>query len=258
MLSKLLKYEFKATGRVILPLFGALLLLSVISRLFISLRFEAPMVIGIALTVIMIISIFVITFIITLQRFYKNLLTNEGYLMFTLPVSADQLIWSKLIAAFVWNLVSILVVGLAIVIMAVTEFRFSDIIREIVRFLQEVHIAGVQLGVYILEFILASVASLLSSILFFYGCMSCSLLFNKNRVLFSFVAFLVFYTVGQILSAIVVSIVMATGLPDFFAHMNPYAVIHTAQLGVLALNVLIGAFFYFLSRYMLKNKLNLE
>lgn len=258
MLSKLLKYEFKATGRVIVPLFGALLLLSVISRLFISLRFEAPMVIGIALTVIMIISIFVITFIITLQRFYKNLLTNEGYLMFTLPVSADQLIWSKLIVAFVWNLVSILVVGIAIAIMAVTEFRFSDIIREIIQFLQEAQIAGVQLGVYIVEFILASVASLLSSILFFYGCMSCSLLFNKNRVLFSFVAFLVFYTVGQILSAIVVSIVMTTGLPEFFSQMHPYAVIHTAQLGVLALNVLVGAFFYFLSRYMLKNKLNLE
>ena len=37
-----------------------------------------------------IIAAFVITLIVIIQRFYKNLLTDEGYLMFTLPVKAHS------------------------------------------------------------------------------------------------------------------------------------------------------------------------
>ena len=45
-----------------------------------------------------------------LQRFYKNLLSGEGYLMHTLPVRPWQHIASKLIAAVVWTVLSFFVV----------------------------------------------------------------------------------------------------------------------------------------------------
>ena len=109
MLGKLMKYEFKATARIFLPMFAALLVVSLVSRIFITLRVETPMAIGIALSVIMIIAVCVITLIITLQRFYKNLLTNEGYLMFTLPVKTDSIIWSKMIVATIWSILSLII-----------------------------------------------------------------------------------------------------------------------------------------------------
>jgi type IV secretory pathway VirB3-like protein len=92
MLGKLLKYEFKATSRIFLPMFGALLIVAAFSRLFMSLSFDVPSVIGVTVSVIMIIGIIVMTFLLTIQRFNKNLLGSEGYLMFTLPVSTDRLI----------------------------------------------------------------------------------------------------------------------------------------------------------------------
>ena len=49
MLRKLMKYEFMATGRVFLPLFAALLIISAINRLFQNLDLRAPAVIGVIL-----------------------------------------------------------------------------------------------------------------------------------------------------------------------------------------------------------------
>lgn len=43
----------------------------------------------------------VVTAVILIQRFYKNLLGSEGYLMFTLPVTVSQHLFSKTIIAVV-------------------------------------------------------------------------------------------------------------------------------------------------------------
>ena len=47
-----------------------------------------------------------------IQRFYKNLLRDEGYLMLTLPASVHQQVWSKLIVSSVWFIITGVVVGL--------------------------------------------------------------------------------------------------------------------------------------------------
>ena len=54
-------------------------------------------------------AIAVLCFVSTVQRFYKNLLGREGYLMHTLPVTETQLILSKLLTSMVWVLCSGLV-----------------------------------------------------------------------------------------------------------------------------------------------------
>ena len=87
MLSKLLKYELKATGRIFLPLFLALLLFAGINRFTLSPdEFDAPAMISMIMYIIIMVGMFVMTFIMMIQRFYKNLLSDEGYLMLTLPV----------------------------------------------------------------------------------------------------------------------------------------------------------------------------
>ncbi len=42
-------------------------------------------------------------------RFHKNLYSNEGYLMFTLPVKPQMLLASKTIVAFSWIIISFIV-----------------------------------------------------------------------------------------------------------------------------------------------------
>ena len=125
MLKQLLKYEFKATKRLYFGLYLALALLSVV--LGVSFRQENARVdntnfgrlevILMVLYLSVIFAIAVLCFVSTVQRFYKNLLGREGYLMHTLPVTETQLILSKLITSMVWVLCSGLVGIVCITVM---------------------------------------------------------------------------------------------------------------------------------------------
>ena len=114
MLGKLLKYEFKATSRILLPLYGALLIFAFIVKIFIGTKLDGvnmdflggiPAVVSIFTYGATMAAVFIVTIFIIIQRFYKNLLGDEGYLMNTLPVSTTSNISSKLISAIIWSLV---------------------------------------------------------------------------------------------------------------------------------------------------------
>ena len=76
MLGKLLKYEFRATGRLFLPLYGALVIFALINALLLSFREipQLPAVLAMLVYILLAIAVFVVTFIVMIQRFYKNLL----------------------------------------------------------------------------------------------------------------------------------------------------------------------------------------
>ena len=62
-----------------------------------------------------------------IQRFFRGLLGDEGYLMHTLPVSPWQLIGSKLLCAVVTTLLSIVVAILSILlIMPISWINILD------------------------------------------------------------------------------------------------------------------------------------
>ncbi len=106
MLAKLLKYEFKDTARII-PLFYLITLIfagMVLSAK--TLDIEWFQVTTSALLLLLGIAVSVITFVIIVMRFYKNLFSNEGYLMFTLPVKPYMLLTSKTIVSFFWMILS--------------------------------------------------------------------------------------------------------------------------------------------------------
>ena len=101
MLGKLLKYEIKATARWFLPIYIIIFLFAFINRLInpfqkVGDTYTATVeglnflnfMRGISIFVYfaLIVAVIAMTFIIIIQRFYKNLLGDEGYIMFTLPV----------------------------------------------------------------------------------------------------------------------------------------------------------------------------
>ena len=100
MLRKLLKHEFRATARIMLPLFGLLVLASVGANLSIRGMLDSDSTflstlgtILIMLFTVAIVAVGIMAFILMINRFYKNLLQDEGYVMMTLPVSIHQQIW---------------------------------------------------------------------------------------------------------------------------------------------------------------------
>lgn len=121
---KLLKYEWKACARTCLPLYGVLILMSLISRILYiipknaSLDFMLP-AIGYMLYMGVMMAAFVVTAVILIQRFYKNLLGSEGYLMFTLPVTVSQHLLSK-------TIIAVVMIGLSGLSALISIFIFAD------------------------------------------------------------------------------------------------------------------------------------
>ena len=86
MLMKLLKHEFRATARIMGPLYLVLLAAALAANLTAGLLDADSFILNIVAALIVmawfvaaIIGVFIVAFILMLQRFYKNLLGDEGY-----------------------------------------------------------------------------------------------------------------------------------------------------------------------------------
>jgi len=203
MLRKLLKHEFRATGRIMLPIYGAVLVLSVLasisSRLmdrnvgsFLYVLFGlivAAFVIGIIAAVIM-------TAVMMIRRFYSNLLRDEGYLMHTLPVSVHELVWSKMIVSLVWFAATFIVIGLVMLLLALIQSGtnlaaiFEKLPEGWAVLRQELAAHGIRTGdlwLIAAEALLAAIVGGLFVCLHFYAAMSLGHMFSRDKILLSIV-----------------------------------------------------------------------
>lgn len=269
MLRKLMKYEIKATGRTLLPLYGVLLIFAIINKIFIGGSFSGerldflggiPMILSIFAYGCTMAAVFIVTLFIIIQRFYKNLLGDEGYLMNTLPVEVWKNILSKLLIAMLWIIVSVFVAILSILIMGADLHSISTFFHE---FKEAVSQAYSQIGIniYILpiEAILAGLSQIIMDVTLIYASISLGHLFNKRKILASFGAFIV---LNIIMNTITTSIAK-TLEPSFttkFQNITPSSlgVLHQVILIALVINLVFFAIYFFITNYVTKNKLNLE
>ncbi len=177
MLRKLMKYEFKATGRIMLPLYGALLGFSIINKIFIGTNMAEvnmdflggiPAIITMIGYFVTMVAVFVGTLFITVQRFYKNLFGDEGYLMNTIPVKSSQNIVNKLVVSMVWTIISGFIAATSIFVMAYEPGVLKEVIREFKNIYSEIG-----LNVFgIIEFIILGIVSLAHQIMMLYASLS--------------------------------------------------------------------------------------
>lgn len=112
MLTKLLHYEFKSTGRVVLPIAAGVLVLNIFTNIlshFVQNTSGRLPLAGVAMALLALASavsllvVLAICFFIEIQQFYR-LLGERGYLMLALPVPIWQHIAAKVICGTVWTL----------------------------------------------------------------------------------------------------------------------------------------------------------
>lgn len=254
MLRKLLKYEFKAASRNFLPIYGALILVALVDRLFRMRNIN----LGYDLTTLILVGLFialgVLTLIVTIQRFSKNLLGDEGYLMFTLPVKSRQLISSKLIATVVWGILSGIVGLITCLVLAVDYAALNELINswpkiwgELVRAIR-IEFNG-QVTFALLGIPTAGILAYIEGILVIYLALATAQLpiFSKYRSVISFVAFFVINTVLQLLLQ-VVGIIIPLG-----------AMTGTTRLLVVLIGFLLVDTILFMGvNYIVSKHLNLE
>ncbi len=261
MLGKLLKHELNATSRLLIPLYLALAVLTLVNHFALYIEAFHGIFAGIKgfLTfayVVALIGIVVVTFILIIQRFYKNLVTDEGYLMFTLPVKAYELINSKLIVAILWITASLAAVILSLLIVFSRADWFSDLptfwalIKAEIN--QEFGSASLLL---VIELIVLLITAIINNILLIYVSIAIGQLINGHKLIGSFGAYIGIYTVLQIFVTICMGILSLI----FKQTINDITIIPEVVLPLMLLYTLVlNAIFYFVTNFIFKRKLNLD
>lgn len=275
MLGKLIKYEFKACGRTFFPLYIGILVLAAINGLCnnynifsigdngSSLGFSIENVQGILMLVLfaLFVALFVLTILLTIQRFKKNLLDEEGYLMFTLPVSTKSLILSKYLVAIIFIVLSTLV--------AVVSFMFIGLfsgninLNDIASMLALDMFKDIFSAQDLWKFILYIITGLLImySMFIFTVYLAISVgqfpQFNKHRIAAGIIAFFVINTVLSYIQRLINNYIFTSGTTTEIACNISFNITGYDVLGVV-LNILLIVVLFMGTDWILNNKLNLE
>lgn len=287
MLKQLLKYEFKATKRLYFGLYLALALLSVVlgvtfrqeHALAHSTSFQNLEVILMIVYVSVILAIAVLCFVNTIQRFYRNLLGREGYLMHTLPVTETQLILSKLLTSMVWVLCSGLVGVVCITVMVAVgvfdpeTFGMADWDRWKQLWGMLYGKLGAEFWVAMVWTILINLAQLASLILCVYAACMIAHQFKKQTMVAGILAFIGMNIVENQIDKLLgtndatLFVDVTYKLVDVSNGSEGAPVMHymTAAFGqgasclfCFVFTVAIAAVYFCLTRWLMKHKLNLE
>lgn len=274
MLRKLLKHEFRATGRIMLPLFGILLLASVGANL--SIRGLADSdntllrtlgVILIMLFIIAIAAVGIISFVLMINRFYKNLLQDEGYVMMTLPVSIHQQIWSKLIVSTVWFAATGVIVVLSMFITAFDIHLMDEVWHGFLNLLDFAarinHLDLVANGAaFCVELAVLGILSSFSRCLRTYSAMAIGFSFPNHKGLLSVVFYIATGIALQFLGGLGFSALGDNWFQRLLTGWTPdisvVSGIHMFMAVMVLLELIYGAVFYVLTVYFLQKHLNLE
>ena len=280
MLGKLIKHEFRATGRLMAPLFGALVLLALVVRAndLVFQHVESYSAFLNILNTLLIIAyvlalfgVMVFSTVLMIKRFHQNFLTDEGYLMFTLPTSVHSLLWSKLITAALFFIFTFLAEALSVAIvvwrggLAREMFTgFADLFRAMDSYYMANGLA------FALETLALLFVSLLVTCLLFYAPMSIGYSFANHKGLLSVVFYFVIQAVLQIFGVAV----LAGAVNDTAFHrlltdamdnlgridtpVTAMQAAHGTMLLALFTELFLGAILYFLTYFMLRKHRNLQ
>lgn len=279
MLRKLIKYEFQATARYFVPLYLLLLLLALLTRLTMSVTIESNPVLksylvdipaallGFAYAVGLF-SIGLVTLLLIVQRFYKNLLGREGYLMFTLPVTPVQLLWSKLLTALVWAAAGTAAVILSLFVLAADASVFS-FLRLLFHSISVFFSENAPHSWIVAALLLAVLAAgALHAFLQVYAAITLGCQAKKYRILLGLGVYLGLSMAEQLLMSVALTTMalmpdFTFGLLYFFGFRETDA--HTAIVvlevflgGLLVFSLVLGAVYYIVVRQLLRTRLNLE
>lgn len=193
-----------------------------------------------------------------LIRFYKNLYTDQGYLMHTLPVTSHQLILSKAFVMYIWQVISGLVMFISILLLANSLVLGTENIN-IFKALLEIDFGDLDLN-------FLGVLDIIIVLLIFVGCQVFSIMFgylaislgqlSKNHKLISSIGI---YMGMQIVLQMVFSFFQIGFNLTVVNVERPSEGLVFAILCLIAIVVFAADIgMYAGSNYIMRNKLNLE
>lgn len=275
MTGRLIKYELRSSIKLMGVIWAALIVTSFLFSISSNFMGNLMRSSSIASTLInlfqgitgmLYIAVFIATaaasVVIIIMRFYKGLLSDEGYLMHTLPVKPWQLITAKGVSALIIVCASVIVSILSIMVLAGTGsfgaiVEFCDLIREMFREEPKVILVAAELIVLV-------ILSLLKSIYQIYASLSIGQLAGKYRILLSLGAYVGINIVITVLTVLIMMLLDVTGALSGWSSVSLNTVNDMLNAGqtvlgfAAAVTVIQLAAFHVITERILSLRLNLQ
>lgn len=269
MLRKLMKHEFRATARIMGPLFLIVLVLALAANLALHFLLDSniflPNLLGgllMAAFVIGMAALAIMSIVLMVNRFRTNLMGDEGYVTFTLPVSSHQIVWSKIIVSTVWFIVTGIVEAIALLICffdldIMRKIFSSEFFRQVFQALHElVKEYGLNVPAIAIELIVLCLLGCAVLCLEFYAAMAVGHSFANHKGALSVLFFFVFQFALQFISGLLFNIdefknMLNTG-------MDGMGTFHQLMAVLIGMELVIGAVYYVVTTLTLKKRLNLQ
>ncbi|MBS7261131.1 MAG: hypothetical protein KIG91_05660 [Treponema sp.] len=272
MLGKIIKHEFKDTYKVMLAVYAAYFLLTIIgssTSYALAKGYSEPNVLTISVIVFYVISsiaVYVATFVFICIRYYKTMYSAQGYLTHTLPVKGVTIFNGKLIVSTVWMIISIMFLILSVFFFvnaasegeaweSITRYTWTEFNR---RMYEE---TGVIFTPFFIWFLFEALIGTVVINLWIFTSFAIGQLSDKHKVALSIVTGMVLYFAFQIfeLFETISAVRESAGSLNIQSGTDEYAMFMNQMMtSVLLLSIVTCAVMYAACIIINKKKLNLE
>ena len=279
-IGKVIKYEFKHSARTLLPLYGVLLVLGLLTGLSVSQQkydkiissvvgqqsyhYELQgqeaakaMITGLLVMAVvgLSVAIIVITIVSLARRFKQSMLGEEAYLNLSLPLTMGEQLWGRFIMDFIWIFCCVVVIFLTFLLcfmrMNLPNF-FAQLRDSIPEMNEALSHQNLSFGKIIGILSLMSVAGSMWVITFIFVVNAISHLFKNQKGIVKVIAIIVLIWIsGKVTGLFTMDDVsMLRDNSGYFFVRN--------GLIISAINFVWSAIYFAFSQYVFTKKLNLE
>lgn len=266
MLRKLTKYQMRASAKILLIAYLAVIVVGILIGLVIEpgmLREDGVPTVAALTSIVSFFLYFMVIGGVTFSfyiyigiRFYRNMYSNEAYLTHTVPVKPASLLNAHVITGTIWSIILIAAIFLSLLGMA-GGAGIMDKIPSAKELLAYYDVSGITALLYILQYL---IVGSLSGILLIYLSVCIGSLFAPHKVLASIVAYILLNIFMQLLSILVV--ILSSAFRNIFLmsinDVYPPKEFLSIMTGVEILAVVQIAVCWIVSRIIVSKHLNLE
>ena len=260
MLGTLLKHEWRATIRRYalfylvlgaMTLFAAVIHAIPVDNFFFNTAEGAVLL----LYVITVIGVMFCSVGMAVVRFYKNMVSDEGYLTFTLPAKVEELVLAKFLVAGLWQIITVILCILSLFLVFVPgHIEIKEIFDGISYFTDQV-------GTLLPVFLAVLLCSMIYQLLLYYLSIAVGQLFGTYKILASVIAYCAISFVVEIAVLVILLGVFAfVGFDEVNVFMNSMPgteMVTKIYFFSMAWTIALGVVEYFVTCHLLKKKLNL-
>lgn len=272
MVGKLFKHEFKYYLKSFFLFLPFLFVLAAVSRL-LSVFDQSILMIQIVTSssntiyIFGCVAFFILSIVLPVTRFDKNLFSQEGYLTFTLPVTYHQLLIVKIVTGFAVIVSSVLTIFLSSLIIIPDVGDVFHLIGTLFQFSELISAGKTGLAVItMILFFIAVIVYGIFAIMLFYTCSTIGQTSKKNRGLMGVLTFFGYYAITQVISTICILIITALSASNFeFINAivqsfidNPFTIYLWIFIGMIIIYGAQIVLFYFVMIKIFSKKLNLD